>query len=125
MVIRRSLGAAAPAGPDPFSLADPATVTAILRAAGFDGVAFTDVREPVHYGPDVATALAWIRGFTCTSEVLRRLEPAAAAQTVERLRRALAEHRRDDGVWFDARAWIVTARRGREGTPAAGATVRW
>ena len=65
-------------GPDPFSLADPPAVTEILEAAGFADVAFTDVREPVYYGPDVTTALDWVRGFTCTSNALKRLDPAAA-----------------------------------------------
>ena len=98
-------------GPDPFSLADPSAVTEILEAAGFAGVAFTDVREPVYYGPDVAAALDWVRGFTCTSEVLKRLDPAAAAHAVGCLREALAAHTSDDGVWFNSRAWIVTAQR--------------
>lgn len=117
VAIRRSLGAAtAPVagssgGPDPFSLADPPKVKEILCAAGFADVAFTDVHEPVYYGPDVAAALNWIRGFTCTSEVLKRLDPAAATRANERLRRMLAAHLRDDGVWFDSRAWIVTAHR--------------
>jgi SAM-dependent methyltransferase len=117
VAIRQSLGAAegpaavASGGPDPFSLADPPAVTEILEAAGFADVAFTDVREPVYYGPDVIAALDWVRGFMCTSEVLKRLDPAAAASAVERLREALAAHLSNDGVWFNSRAWIVTARR--------------
>ena len=98
-----------PGGADAFSLADPPAVTEILEAAGFVDVAFTDVHEPVYYGPDVAAALDWVRGFTCTSEALNRLDPPAAERAVERLREALAAHVRDDGVWFDSRAWIVTA----------------
>jgi ubiquinone/menaquinone biosynthesis C-methylase UbiE len=103
--------AAASAGPDPFSLADPPTVKEILGAAGFADIAFTGVHEPVYYGPDVAAALDWVRGFACTSEVLKRLDPAAAARAVGRLREALAAHLSDDGVWFNSRAWIITARR--------------
>lgn len=116
VAIHQSLGAAeglvagASEGPDPFSLADPPTVKEILQAAGFAGVAFTDVHEPVYYGPDMAAALDWVRGFTCTSEVLKRLDPAAATRAVERLREALATHMSGDGVWFNSRAWIVTAR---------------
>jgi hypothetical protein len=86
-------------------------VTQILQAAGFAGVAFTDVREPVFYGPDVAAALDWARGFACTAEMLKKLDPAAAAHAVGRLRAALAAHLSDDGVWFNSRAWIITAHR--------------
>jgi ubiquinone/menaquinone biosynthesis C-methylase UbiE len=103
--------AAATAGPDPFSLADPPTVKQILGAAGFAGIAFTDVHEPVYYGPDVAAALDWVRGFTCTRNVLNGLDPAAAARAVKRLREMLAAHLSDDGVWFNSGAWIITARR--------------
>jgi SAM-dependent methyltransferase len=117
VAIQQSLGAAQrpvavpPDGPDPFSLADPPTVREILQAAGFASVAFVDVRESVYYGPDVAAAVDWVRGFTCTNQLLGRLDPAAAARAVERLRDALAAHMSDDGVWFNSRAWIVNARR--------------
>ncbi len=117
MAIRRALaGTAGAAGvpaaaPDPFSLADPAAVTEILEAAGFAGVTFTDVRQPMYFGPDVATALDWIRGFACTSEALDRLDPADAARALGRLRVTLAEHNGGKGVRFDSRAWIITAHR--------------
>jgi hypothetical protein len=98
-------------GPDPFSLADPPAVTEILEAAGFADVTFTDVHEPVYYGPNVASALDWVRGFTSTSNALKQLGPAAADRALGRLREALAAHTSDDGVWFNSRAWIVTAHR--------------
>ncbi len=100
-----------PETPDPFSLGDRQIVEEILQSAGFVDVDFADVDEPVYYGPDVAAALAWTRGFTSTSEVLKRLDPAAATKAVDRLREELAAHLRDDGVWFSSRAWIVSARR--------------
>jgi SAM-dependent methyltransferase len=103
--------AVAPEGPDPFSLANPTIVAGILDAAGFAGVTFTDVHEPVYYGPDVAAALGWVRGFTCTNDVLKRLDPVAADRALKRLRETLAAHASGDGIWFDSRAWIVTARR--------------
>jgi SAM-dependent methyltransferase len=114
--IRRSLGvpqapAAACGEPDPFSLADPPAVRQILAAAGLAGVTFTDVCEPVYYGPDVAAALDWVRGFTCTSQALQRLTPSAAARAVRRLRGALAAHSSDDGIWLGSRAWIIAAHR--------------
>jgi SAM-dependent methyltransferase len=98
--------------PDPFSLADPPTVNRILVAAGFAGVAFTEVSQPVYHGPDVAAALDWVHGFACTSRVLNRLDPSDAVRAVERLRETLAAHLHDDGIWFDSRARIVTAHRG-------------
>ena len=116
VAIRQSLAgpaeaAAASAGPDPFSLADPPAVTGMLEAAGFADITFTDVREPMYFGPDVAAALDWVRGYTYTSDVLSRLDPAAAARALGRLREMLAAHMSGNGVWFDSRAWIVTARR--------------
>src|SRR5262249_33273239 len=117
VVIRQSLEgpegpvAAASAGPDPFSLADPRAVTELLEAAGFTDVTFTDVHEPVYYGPDVAAALGGVRGSASTSEVLERLDPPAAERALGRLREALAAQLRGDGVWFDSRAWIATAHR--------------
>jgi ubiquinone/menaquinone biosynthesis C-methylase UbiE len=115
--IRRSLqgfeepAVVAPAGADAFSLADPATVEGILEGAGFAEVAFTEVHQPVYYGPDVAAALGWVRGFSCTDSLLKRLDPAAAELALGRLRETLAAHAGGDGIWFDSRAWIVTAHR--------------
>jgi SAM-dependent methyltransferase len=110
VAIRRVVGVASGV-PDAFSLADPPNVTGILAAAGFADVAFTDVHEPVYYGPDVATALGWVRGFACTREILGRLDPAAADRTLGRLREMLAGRLSGNGVWFGSRAWIVAARR--------------
>jgi SAM-dependent methyltransferase len=103
--------AVADEGPDPFSLADPITVEAILRAAGFADIGHTDVGEPVYYGPDPTAALDWVRGFASTNEFLKRLDSVAAARALARLHDALVAHASDAGVWFNSRAWIVTARR--------------
>jgi len=118
VAIRQSLEAVGSEGLGAFSLADTPTVAGILEAAGFAGVTFTDVREPVYYGPDVAAALDWVRGFRCTSDVLDRLDPGDTAGALGRLREMLAAHLSDDGVWFDSRAWIVSA--GRRWTGLSG-----
>jgi ubiquinone/menaquinone biosynthesis C-methylase UbiE len=96
---------------DPFSLANPPTVTEILKAAGFADITFADVREPMYFGSDVAAAFDWVRGFACTRDALSQLDPAAAARALGRLRETLATHLNGNGVWFDSRAWIITARR--------------
>jgi len=100
-----------PKGLDPFSLADPATVRQVLDAAGFTAVTFTDVRQAMYFGRDVAAALEWIGGFACTEAALDRLDPGDREVARERLRETLVVHARDDGVWFDSRAWIVRASR--------------
>ena len=58
---RRALGdsgTSTPSGRDlePFSLADPSDTQRMLIAAGLDEIEFTDVHEPVYYGPAAATA---------------------------------------------------------------------
>jgi SAM-dependent methyltransferase len=96
---------------DPFSLADPAKAERILDAAGFTDVTFTDVQRPIHYGRNVAAALEWIRGFTCTREALAERGTASADRALGRLREALVAHASGSGVWFDSCAWIVKAHR--------------
>jgi SAM-dependent methyltransferase len=108
----RAMPAPPERNPDPFSLGDPATLRDILWSAGFTEVEFTDVNEPVYYGQDSAAALDFVSGFLMTKEMLTGLDDATKERYVERLRATLVEHERDDGVWFDSRAWIVAARRG-------------
>jgi hypothetical protein len=86
-------------------------VQAILGAAGLGEPTFNDVREPIYFGPDVAAAMEWVGGFASTKESLTRLPAAAAERAVERLRKALAAHTTERGVWFDSRAWLIEARR--------------
>ena len=98
-------------GPSPFSLGDPAEASGILTAAGFTGVSFTDVHEPVYYGPDVAVALDVVSGLRSTRDLLAGMDEGAAENALERLRATLAAHLTGDGVLFDARTWIIAARR--------------
>jgi SAM-dependent methyltransferase len=99
-------------GADGFSLGDADATAAILESAGFEGMHFEDVHEPVLYGHDLDAALAFVRGFRRTSAALASLSDAEAARTVERLRETLAAHYGDErGVVLDARSWLVTARR--------------
>jgi SAM-dependent methyltransferase len=113
IAIRQTLtgSSAAPHGPDPFSLADPTVTEGILAAAGFEEVGFTDVHEPVYYGPDGATAFDAVYRLLKFKDLLADLDAAVAEQARTRLRATLDAHNTDGGVYFDSRAWIVTARR--------------
>lgn len=113
--IRRTLGGAAPApgGPDAFSLAEPTATEAILRKAGFAEVTFTDVHQPVYYGPDSATAFDAVYHLLRFKDLIADLDDEAAEHARTRLRATIDAHATDAGVFFDSRSWIVTASRRR------------
>ena len=95
-----------------FSLGDRAATTGILERAGFGGIRFTDVHEPVFYGRDIDAAMEFIRSFESTRDTLAGLTEAAGARALERLRAMIAAHDTgEDGVVFDSRAWLITAHR--------------
>ena len=98
-------------GSDPCSLASPATTVSILTAAGFTGIDITDVHEPVCYGPDTASALDALLTLKTTRELLAPLDAARTGQARAQLRAAIAAHETSTGVYFDSRAWIITAHR--------------
>jgi SAM-dependent methyltransferase len=105
-------GSTAPEGATAaFSLGDPDVATNILAAAGFSSVDFTDVREPVFYGRDAAAAYDALVGLQLLKHKLSSLDEAAAGAALQRLRHALKAHETADGVLFDSRSWIITARR--------------
>jgi hypothetical protein len=85
-------------------------VEAICAAAGFARPIFQDVREPVYYGDSVEAAFDWVGRFQVTRELLQSLDVVAAEHARDKLRETLAKHHGERGVWFDSRAWIVTAR---------------
>ena len=97
-------------GPGLFSLAETDVVEAILQKAGFADVGFAEVHEPVYYGPDVDTAYHIICSFRNTKDLLARLDAGEAERALDQLRRMFAGHLTESGVFFDSRAWIVTAR---------------
>lgn len=97
--------------PPAFSLGDQEVVTRLLDSTGFATPTFDEVDAAVFYGRDVEAAFGFVSGFSTVNEKLARLDADERARAVDRLRHLLAEHQRVDGVWFDSRAWIVSARR--------------
>ncbi|WP_280217930.1 class I SAM-dependent methyltransferase [Nocardia neocaledoniensis] len=96
-------------GPGPFALADPDRTENILTAAGFTDVAFDEVHEPVYFGADPAAALANLLRLQGFKEMFADLDVEAAQAARAKLRAALTDHVTETGVYFDSRAWIVTA----------------
>jgi len=110
-VVRDALasGSAAPARSAAFSLAEPEVAERLLVDAGFEEVRVVEVREPVYYGPDPKAACDAIRSLQLGQDLLEGLDEAQTAQAYQRLLDVLAARQRTDGVWFDSRAWIITA----------------
>ncbi|WP_394828007.1 class I SAM-dependent methyltransferase [Pendulispora albinea] len=109
--LRQALGsgrANAPTRGGAFSLADRATAGSILGAAGFGTVSWTDLHEPVFYGPNAAGAFDSVLELYTTADLLPQADPERA-RALERLRAVLTAHDTGDGVWFDSRAWLITA----------------
>lgn len=103
--------------PPAFSLSDPAVTTGILTAAGFASIDFAEVHEPVFYGPNISAAYdAIVELFL--GKPTPDVADAAGEERLQRLRTLLDAHLTADGVLFDSRAWIVSARRATE-TPGA------
>ena len=70
----------------------------ILTAAGFTDVGFTDVHEPVYYGPDSGAAFDAVLRLLKFGDLLADLDAAAAEQARARLRTTLDAHETGDGV---------------------------
>ena len=94
-----------------FSMADPTVATGILTAAGFTAVEVTEAHEPIYYGPDAAGARDALSGLGMVDDLVADMDAAQRARALERLMDMLDAHDTGEGVWFDSRAWLVTARR--------------
>ena len=90
-----------------------------VNGANGGGAGFTDVHEPVYYGPDSGAAFDAVLRLLKFGDLLADLDAAAAEQARARLRSTLDAHDTGGGVYFDSRAWIVTARRVSLGDAAA------
>jgi hypothetical protein len=56
-------------------------------------------------------ALDVVRALRSTRDLLAGMDEEQAEQAVARLRVTLAAHETSEGVYFDARTWIIAARR--------------
>jgi hypothetical protein len=70
------------------------------------------VAEPVWYGDTVDEATEMVCGLPSMAALIEPFDEAERARATGRLRAALAPHDTGQGLWFGARAWIITGRRG-------------
>jgi SAM-dependent methyltransferase len=92
-----------------FSVSDPSMTSGLLETAGFTTIEFSEINEPVFYGPNPESALATIQTFENVKNALNR--PAATAEIRARLLDMLEEHQTPHGIQFGSRAWMITGRR--------------
>jgi SAM-dependent methyltransferase len=98
------------AGPSAaFSLADAGQVGALLSGAGFDGIEFTTVDEPMLIGSDPDDVLEYERASPSSAELLAGLDPARVAELAKRVRDDLTAYASPGGVTIPGAAWLVTA----------------
>jgi len=100
-------------GPGPFSMSGPDMVSAMMKAAGFERVAFERFDTDICIGRNLDDAVEFAMALGPAGEIIRlagaegeRLKP----QVVEALRKTLARYDRDDGVWAPSSTWFITAR---------------
>jgi len=100
-------------GPGPFSMAGPDMVSAMMKVAGYDRIAFERFDADICIGRDLAEAIEFAMALGPAGEIIRlagvegeRLKPAV----IGALRETLGRHEREDGVWAPSSTWFITAR---------------
>jgi SAM-dependent methyltransferase len=97
-------------GPDEaFSFADPRWVSALLSGAGFGGVGFEKLDEPLLIGPDVDDVLEYERSFPSAAEVLAGVSPAQADELTRQVRDWIMAYTSPGGVIIPGAVWLVSA----------------
>lgn len=100
-------------GPGPFSMSDEATVRAMMKAAGYDGIEFRRVDAPVLVGNDVKDAIAFQLAIGPAGEVFREAG-GEADEKREQIEAALAKaiNRQkiaSEGILMDSSSWVISA----------------
>ncbi len=107
----RDLPEPQPGQPGPFGLADGDAVRRLLQDAGFDDTALEAVQRPLWLGADPVDAFRFVSEMGIARGLLKDLDAAATATSLEALRATLRHHQADGGVVFDSSAWVITAER--------------
>lgn len=100
-------------GPGPFSMAGADMVSEMLRAAGFDRIAFERYDTAVCIGQTVDEAVDFAMALGPAGEIIRLAGEEGAKrkpEVTDALRTLFTPHRRADGVWFGSSSWFVSAR---------------
>lgn len=94
-----------------FSLADPEKIRSVLSEAGFEDIEIQPNVAPMYQGADLDDTLQFLRRSEFGQTVFADAGPGATAHGWEAVATALRPYVRDDGVFLDGAAWVVTASR--------------
>jgi hypothetical protein len=89
------------------------TVSALLRSAGCDRIAFERHDADICIGRDLTDAVEFAMALGPAGEIIRLAGEEGERRKPEvfmALRETLAPYARSDGVWAPSSTWIVTAR---------------
>ena len=99
-------------GPGPFSMAGPDMVSSMLRAAGFERIAFERYDCDICIGRDMDDAIDFAMALGPAGEAIRLAGEEGEKrkpQVVAALKEALAPFARPDGIWAPSSTWFITA----------------
>jgi len=100
-------------GPGPFSMADQEMVTAQMRAAGYEDIAFERVDEKIMIGRTLDDAVDFALAIGPAGEVFREAGALAEAKRGEieaAMKAYFASLEKDEtGYWAPTSSWIITA----------------
>jgi SAM-dependent methyltransferase len=103
----RDLPAPPSDAPSPFALSDAKRVSGILGAAGFTGISFQSLHEPMRFGSTTEDA------FDFVSEqlgwMIEDLDDNGRNRALEALRSSIAAHTEDGGVFYASATWLIQA----------------
>lgn len=91
---------------------DPQQITSLLSASGWRDIEIDDINEPAWVGADVAEVMTYVRGMpTIRALAASLLDDALAERAFAALADQYSRRQLPGGVWVQAAAWLVTARR--------------
>src|SRR5580658_765198 len=96
----------------PSLFTDPGKITALLSGTGWDSIQVRPLAEPAWIGTDVTDVLNYVRGMSMIRNLIAdQADPEQTEQAMHNLGRQYAARQQPDGIWVNAAAWLVTARR--------------
>lgn len=106
-----SLPATDPSAPGMFAQSSAATITELLRGAGFRNVDVQPVTVGLRLGAAATEATGYLAGLGLSRAVLEPLGPSERAAALAAVTETLADHTGATGVTLDAAVLVTTASR--------------